>query len=115
MTLKLVQFCDDPQKISTKSSYPQKILIFLKTPKNIEIQNFEPKKWAEPTYVWKYQSTPPPLDPLPLFLWEGLSLLHVLEHVCEPRPEKTGYMFASMMYEKCTNHPKHRLVSPAPM
>ena len=36
------------------------LFIFLKTPKNIEIQNFEPKKWAEPTYVWKYQSTPPP-------------------------------------------------------
>ena len=44
MTLKLAQFCDDPPKISTKSSYPQKIFIFLKTPKNIEIQNFEPKK-----------------------------------------------------------------------
>ena len=51
MTLELVQFCDDPKKISTKSSYPKKILIFLKTQKNIEIQNFEPKKWAEPTYV----------------------------------------------------------------
>ena len=25
MTLKLAQFCDDPKKISTKSSYPQKI------------------------------------------------------------------------------------------
>ena len=44
MTLKLAQFCEDPKKISTKSSYPQKIFIFLKTPKNIEIQNFEPKK-----------------------------------------------------------------------
>ena len=58
MTLKLAQFCDDPPKISTKSSYAQKIFIFLKTQKNIEIQNFEPKKWAEPTYVWKYHSTP---------------------------------------------------------
>ena len=44
MTLKLAQFCDDPKKISTKSSYSKKILIFLKTQKNIEIQNFEPKK-----------------------------------------------------------------------
>ena len=52
MTLKLAQFCDDPPKISTKSLYPQKIFIFLKTPQNIEIQNFEPKKWAESTYVW---------------------------------------------------------------
>ena len=38
MTPKLDKFCDDPKKISTKSSYPQKIFIFLKTPKNIEIQ-----------------------------------------------------------------------------
>ena len=44
MTLKLAQFWDDPQKISTKSSYPKKIFIFQKPPKNIEIQNFEPKK-----------------------------------------------------------------------
>ena len=44
MTLKLAQFCDDPQKISTKCSYLPKIFIFLKNPKNIEIQNFEPKK-----------------------------------------------------------------------
>ena len=64
MTLKLAQFCDDPNKISTKSSYPQKIFIFLKPPKNIEIQRIlNPKKWAEPTYVWKYQSTPPPPPP----------------------------------------------------
>ena len=46
MTLELAHFRDDPKKISTKSSYPQKIFIFLKTPKNIEIQNFEPKKIA---------------------------------------------------------------------
>ena len=39
------------------SSYPPKIFIFLKIQKNIEIQNFEPKKWPKPTYVWKYQST----------------------------------------------------------
>ena len=42
-TLKLAQFVMT-QKISTKYSYPKKILIFLKTQKNIEIQNFEPKK-----------------------------------------------------------------------
>ena len=40
----MVQFCDDPKNISTKSSYPPKIFIFLKTPKNIEIKNFEPQK-----------------------------------------------------------------------
>ena len=48
MTLKLAQFCDDPKKISTKSSYPEKIFFFLETPKNIEIQNFEPQKISRP-------------------------------------------------------------------
>ena len=43
MTLKLAQFCDDPKNIN-KILIPQKIFIFLKTQKNIEIQNFEPKK-----------------------------------------------------------------------
>ena len=32
-------------------------------PPNIEIQNFGPKKWTEPTYIWKYQITPPPPPP----------------------------------------------------
>ena len=49
--------CPPPQNIH-KMFIPQKILFFLKTPKNIEIQKFDPKKWSEPTYVWKYQSTP---------------------------------------------------------
>ena len=43
MTLKLAQFCDDPKNIH-QIFIPQKIFIFLKTPNNIEIQNFEPKK-----------------------------------------------------------------------
>ena len=59
MTLKLAQFCDDPKKISTKSSYPKKILIFLKTQKNIEIQNFEPKKMGR-AYVCVQISEYPP-------------------------------------------------------
>ena len=63
MTLKLAQFCDDPQKISTKSSYPQKIFIFLKTQKNIEIQNlFEPKK-IDRAYVCVKISEYPPWEP----------------------------------------------------
>ena len=61
MTLKLAKFCDDPQKISTKSSYPQKIFIFLKTPKNIEIQDFEPKKMGR-AYVCVKISEYPPWD-----------------------------------------------------
>ena len=48
-----------PQKISTKSSYPQKILIFLKTPKNIEIQNFEPKKMGRAYVCVKISEYPP--------------------------------------------------------
>ena len=47
---------NDPQKVprfmmnSVKihnSIIPPKIFIFLKTPKNIEIQNFEPPKWSK--------------------------------------------------------------------
>ena len=53
MTLKLAQFCDDPPKISTKSSYP-------KTPKNIEIQNFEPKKMGRAYVCVKISEYPPP-------------------------------------------------------
>ena len=53
-----------PPPKKTKKKYPQilntqKIFIFLKTPKDIKIQNFEPPKNPEPTYVWKYQSNPP--------------------------------------------------------
>ena len=59
MTLKLAQFCDDPKKISTKSSYPQKILNFLKTQKNIEIQNFEPKKMGRAYVCVKISEYPP--------------------------------------------------------
>ena len=50
-----------PQKIH-KIFIPQKIFIFLKTEKIIEIQIFELKKWPDPTFVWKYQSTHPWID-----------------------------------------------------
>ena len=59
MTLKLTQFCDDPKKISTKSSYPKKIFIFLKTQKNIEIQDFEPKKMGRAYVCVKISEYPP--------------------------------------------------------
>ena len=59
MTLKLAQFCDDPKKISTKSSYPKKIFIFLKTPQNIEIQNFEPQKMGLGYVCVKISEYPP--------------------------------------------------------
>ena len=60
MTLKLAQFCYDQKKISTKSSYPQKMFIFLKTQKNIEIQNFEPKKMGRAYVCVKISEYPPP-------------------------------------------------------
>ena len=59
MTLKLAQFCDNPKKISTKSSYPQKYSFFWKPLKNIEIQNFEPKKMGQAYVCVKISESPP--------------------------------------------------------
>ena len=59
MTLKLAKFCDDPKKYP-QNLIPQKMFIFLKTPKNIEIQNFEPKK-MDRAYVCVKLSEYPPL------------------------------------------------------
>ena len=61
MTLKLAKFCDDLKKISTKSSYPKKIFIFLKTQNHIEIQNFEPPKKIGRAYVCVKISEYPPV------------------------------------------------------
>ena len=55
MTLKLAQFCDDPKKI----------FIFLKTQKNIESQNFEPKKMGRAYVCVKISEYPPPPPPPP--------------------------------------------------
>ena len=60
MTLKLAQFCVDPPKNIHKIFIPQKILIYLKTPKNTEIQNFEPKKIARADVCVKISEYPPP-------------------------------------------------------
>ena len=60
MTLKLALFCDDPKKISTQSSNPPKIFIFLKTQKNIEIQSFEPQKIGRAYVCVKISEYPPP-------------------------------------------------------
>ena len=60
MTPKTIK--SDP-KLSTKSSNSQNIhFSTLPHPPKIfiEIQEFELQKWTQPTYVWKYQSTPPP-------------------------------------------------------
>ena len=45
----------NPQNLHTP-----KYIHFSENPKNSKIQNLEPKKWPEPIYVWKYQSTTPP-------------------------------------------------------
>ena len=45
-----------PQNLHTK-----KILIFLKTPKNIEIQNFEPPKNDQSLRMYENIKSPPPL------------------------------------------------------
>ena len=44
MTPNIGQFCGDTSKNIHKIFIPQTIITFLKTPKNIEIQNFEPPK-----------------------------------------------------------------------
>ena len=48
-----------PPKISTKSSYPKNIHFSENPKKVLKFRILNPKKWADPTYMWKYQSTPP--------------------------------------------------------
>ena len=50
-----------PPKNIHKIFIPPKIFIFLKTPKNIEIQNFEPKKMTRAYVCMKISEYPPPL------------------------------------------------------
>ena len=63
MSLKLAQFCDDPPKNIHKIFISQKIFIFLKTPKNIEMQNFEPKKNGPSLRKCENIRVPPPPPP----------------------------------------------------
>ena len=49
-----------PQKIIHKIFIPKKISIFRKTPKNIEIQNFEPQKMARAYVCMRISEYPPP-------------------------------------------------------
>ena len=60
MTLKLAQFCYDQKKNIHKIFIPQKMFIFLKTQKNIEIQNFEPKKNGPSLRMRENIRVPPP-------------------------------------------------------
>ena len=47
---------------------PPNIMIFLKPPKNIKIQDFEPPKMV-PAYVYIWKSQPPPLPPPHTHSW----------------------------------------------
>ena len=59
MVLNIGQFCGDPKKYPQNLHTP-KIFIFLKPPKNIEMQNFEPKKKITRAYVCiKFSEYPP--------------------------------------------------------
>ena len=49
-----------PRKYPQNLHTPQKILIFLKTPKNIEIQNFEPQKNEPSLRLCENIRVPPP-------------------------------------------------------
>ena len=59
MILKQAQFCDDPKKYPQNLHTPKKYSFFWKPKKILKFRILNPKKWAEPTYVGKYQSTPP--------------------------------------------------------
>ena len=76
-----------PKKNIHKIFIPQKIFIFLKTPKNIEIQNFEPQKLNSPSLRMCENIRVPPgglpvgfllLQYSVLFTVESLSLLYLL-------------------------------------
>ena len=60
MTLKLAQFCDDPPKISTKSSYPQKCSFFWKPQKILKFRILNPQKIAWAYVRVKISEYPPP-------------------------------------------------------
>ena len=69
-----------PKKISTKSSYPKKIFIFLKTQKNIEIQNFEPQKMGRAYVCVKISEYPPwGPDPSALNRYNGPSQVYCIK------------------------------------
>ena len=58
MTLKLAQFCDDPKKYPQNLHTPKNIH-FSENPKNIEIQNFEPKQMGRAYVCVKISEYPP--------------------------------------------------------
>ena len=69
---------------------PQKLFIFLKTPKNIEIQNFETKKMTRAYVCMKISENPPPFYS-PVLRQEGGPSLHlpVLRHTTTEVPDSS--------------------------
>ena len=49
-----------PKKYPQNFHTPKKYLFFWKPKKISKFRILNPKKWIEPTYVYKDQSTPPP-------------------------------------------------------
>ena len=56
-----------PKNYSQNLHVPQNIFIFLKTQKNIEIQNFEPKKSDPSLRMYENIRVPPPPPPHPWY------------------------------------------------
>ena len=69
MTLKLAQFCDDPKKYPQNLHTPPQKNIFLKTQKNIDIQNFKPKKNGPSLRMCENIRVPPPPPPHGGSMW----------------------------------------------
>ena len=105
MTLKLAQFCDDPKKISKKSSYPQKYSFFGKPPKILKFRILNPKKWAEPTYVRKYQSIPPPPPPPGQFVDVVHCISCLTERLLMGRKESNQTKQNQLLTNGMNNHP----------
>ena len=72
MSLELAQFCDDPKKYPQNLHTPQKYSFFWKPQKILKFRLLNTQKKSEPTYVWKYQCTPPPPWGWQLFMQEEI-------------------------------------------
>ena len=66
--LNIVQVCDDPQKISTKSSYPQKYLFFLKPKKILKFKILNPQNYPSLRMYKNIRILPLPPPPPPCAL-----------------------------------------------
>ena len=113
MTLKLAQFCDDPPKNIHKIFIPPKNIHFSDTPKNIEIQNFEPKKIARAYVCVKISEYPPGYMPRLIFYFRYLfvllkiRLLPLLKTVRMKSVLSQENPILLHANKKCANRPAH--------